>query len=395
MPTNEELIQKAVITTDALASAGKLNPAQSDRFLDYVINETVLRNNARIIRFRNETLEIDKIGIGTRAAFPKTEAKDPGIRRGINTSKVVLQPREVIVPVEIGDNFREVNIEGENVEDHIMKMFATQFANDLEELAIVGDTLGPAIIEGDYKPGGDAAKHVKDGYLALHNGWLRIADDGHSYDAAGANIGLSVFGAMLRQLPTKFRRNKSQLRFFMSPDLSQLYVEKLSTRATALGDQAAGGSAHTPYGVKIVEVPLMDFLPQVVEHTSLGASAVFALRYKNVSNLVIHPQSLDQTPTAPFILGTDYSLDAAAGTITNLDVGIGDGDPIKITYDASPQVLLTHQANFVVGIGRDVRIEKDRDIYAGVNQYCITAKVAVQFEEADAIVKGKNIGQGV
>ena len=60
--TNEELVEKAVITTDALAAAGKLNPAQSEKFLDYVVDETVLKNNARIVRFRNETLEIDKIG---------------------------------------------------------------------------------------------------------------------------------------------------------------------------------------------------------------------------------------------------------------------------------------------------------------------------------------------
>jgi hypothetical protein len=47
-----------------------------------------------------------------------------------------------------------------------------------------------------------------------------------------------------------------------------------------------------------------------------------------------------------------------------------------------------------VGIGRDIRIEKDRDIFKGVNQYAITAKVSVQFEELTAIVKVRNIGLG-
>ncbi|KKL87737.1 hypothetical protein LCGC14_1931700, partial [marine sediment metagenome] len=75
---NKELLEKAVITTDTLAASGKLSPAQSDKFIDYVIDETVLRKNARLIRFRNESLEIDKIGIGRRVAFPKTEAQDPG-----------------------------------------------------------------------------------------------------------------------------------------------------------------------------------------------------------------------------------------------------------------------------------------------------------------------------
>jgi hypothetical protein len=51
--------------------------------------------------------------------------------------------------------------------------------------------------------------------------------------------------------------------------------------------------------------------------------------------------------------------------------------------------------NFIVGIGRDVRIEKDRDIFKGVNQYAITLKVAVQIEELTAAVKTRNVGQGV
>ena len=57
--------------------------------------------------------------------------------------------------------------------------------------------------------------------------------------------------------------------------------------------------------------------------------------------------------------------------------------------------MLTHKNNMIIGIGRDIRIEKDRDIYKGVNQYAITAKVAVEFEEVTAIAKGRNIGTGV
>jgi len=392
---NRELIEKAVITTDALASAGKLNPAQSDKFIDYIVDETVLKNNARVVRFRNETMEIDKIGIGRRAALPKTEAQDPGLRRGINTSKIVLSPREIIVPFEVGDNFKEVALE-ENVEDHIIKMMATQFANDIEELYINADTVGPSILESDYREGGDTAKYVKDKYLALQDGWFRLGDGGHVYDAEGKNIGLSVFNAMLRQMPTKFRRNKAALRWFVSPDLAQIYFEKLSTRATALGDQAAGGAGHSPFGVPMIEVPLLDFLPPVVQHVVLAGTTAVALRYAPVSSVVVTPNTLETTPTTPYILDSDYELVASTGAINRKAGGaINDGQTVKVTYAANPQILLTHQSNFIVGIGRDIRIEKDRDIYKGVNQYAITAKLAVQFEESDALVKGKNIGQGV
>lgn len=393
--TNETLIQKATIIADDLAASGKLNTKQSDKFIDYVVDETVLRDNARIHRFRNESLDIDKIGIGRRAAVPKKEAIDPGVRRGINTSKVTLTPSEIMVPFEIGDNFSEINLEGKQVEEHIVKMFAKQFGNDIEELYMTGNTLGPAAIEDDIFPGGSTTQYVKDSYLALQNGWQLNADNGHVVDAENTNIGLSVFGKAIRNMPTKFRRNKKDLRFFMSSDLAQIYMEKMATRATSAGDSAAQGSVFSPFGVKIVEVPLWDFRPKVVEHVVLPGTTAVSLKNKNIQTVIVLPETLNATPTTPFIEGTDYSVDLAAGTITRIGGSIGDGDTVKVTYESSPQILLTHKSNFIVGIGRDIRIEKDRDIYKGVNQYAITGKVSCNYEEVDALVKVRNIGLGV
>ena len=368
--SNEELVEKAVITTNELAAAGKLNPKQADRFIDYVVDESMLKNNARVVKFRNETMDIDKLGIGKRAALPKAEAADPGLRRSVNTSKVSLQPKTIMVPFEISDEFREINLEGESVEEHIIQMMAKQLANDLEELYIKGDVLGHAAIEADLKDGGSPTQYIKDSYLALQDGWSRLADGANIYDAAGEAVGLHTFGGMLRSMPTKFRRDPSRLRFFMSPDAHQLYMEKLASRATAMGDAAAAGAGHRPFGVPIVPVPLMEFLPQVVEHVQLNGTTQVQLAYGPVSSVSVLPSTLDQTATTAYVDTTDYVVDAASGLINRTGGGaIGDGDTVKVTYSANPQILLTHQMNFIVGIGRDIRIEKDRDVFKGVNQY--------------------------
>jgi len=391
--SNEELVRKAVIVSGDLATSGKLNPKQADRFLDYIIDESVLKNNARIIKFRNEQLDIDKLSLGTRAAVPKAEAVDPGVRRGLTTSQVTLKPQTIMVPFEIGDEFKEINIEGEAVKDHLMKMFGRQLANDTEELALNGDTNGHAVLESVYVDGGDATKYVKDSYLGLFNGWGRLGDGGNAYDAQGASIGLGVFGGMLRKMPTKFRRDKRNLRFFMSSDLAQLYIEKLATRATMLGDKSAEGAAHTPYGVSIVEVPLFDFLPPIVEHVTLTATTVAALRYGPISSVVVTTSTLGTTPESAYTETTDYIIDYTAGTIVRSGAGsaITSGQTVKVTYKANPQILLTHMNNFILGIGRDLRLETDRSIYKGVDQVAITMKLAVEFEEDTAIVKGSNI----
>jgi len=394
--TNEELIQKALILAENLASGGKLNPEQSDKFLDYVFDETMLKNNARMVKIKGEQLQIDKIGVGRRVAVPKEEAKDPGVRRGVSTSKVTLQPRDIMVPLELSDTFKEENIEGDNVEDSIIKMFAKQLANNLEELYIGGDTLGEANVESEIYEGGSDSLYIKDTYLALQDGWLRLADSGNVVDLEGENIGLKVFRKILTALPTKFRRNKNELRWFMPSDLWEVYLEKLSTRATALGDAAAGGGEHRPLGIQAVSVPLMRDNPRVVQHVQLTGTTAVALRYKPISSVVVTTSTLGTSPEAAYVETTDYVIDYTNGTIARDGGGsIGDGDTVKVTYDAEPQVILTHMSNFIVGIGRDVRIERDRDIYKSVNQYAITVKVAVEFEEDTAISKGINIGADV
>jgi len=395
--TNEELLRKAAILLDSLAAGGKLNPKQSNRFIDYVIEETILKDNARIERFTNESLQIDKIGVGRRVMVPHNEAQDPGIRRGVSTSQVTLTPKAVMVPFEIGDLFKQRNIEGENVSDHVVKMMAKAFANNWEELYINGDTVGAAILESDYMDGGDSSRYRKDSLMALFDGWFRLADGGNLFDAEGANVGLSVFGGMIRKMPTKFRRNKKDLRFFISSDLASLYFEKLATRSTPLGDAAAGGSAHAPFGIPLVEVPLLDLLPPIVQHVTLNGTTAAALRYGPISSVVVTKSTLDTAPEDAYTETTDYVVDYTAGTVARSGGGsaIGDGETVKVTFKANPQIVLTHYQNFISAINTAISIEKDRAIYKKVDQYAIHASIACEFEEDEALVKGINIGSSI
>ena len=393
--TNEELIQKAITVIENLGTSGKLNPAQADKFIDYVVDESVMKDNVRVARFRNDELHIDKLGIGKRVMFPAAEYVAPQTRLGVTTSQIKLNPQEVITAFDIGDSFKEVNLEGESVEDHIIKMFAKGWRNDEETLSIAGDSLGQASFEDDVLPGGSTTQHIKDPLLAMYDGWWRRTDGAHLVDAQNTNIGLSVFGQLIRALPQKFRRNKKDLRFFMSSDLAQIYIEKIATRMTKKGDDAAEGETQTPFGIPIVEVPLIDLQPTIVEHVQLNGTTPVTLRYQPFSNEVVHPETLADTPTTAFIKDTDYSVDYTAGTITRIGGAIGDGDVVKVTYQANPQILLTHWQNFIMGIGRDIRIERDRNIHKRANEYVVTGKISVQMEHLDAAAKAYNVGAAI
>lgn len=394
--TNEELIQKAITAAETLATSGKLNPAQSDRFIDWVIDETVLKNNVRVVKFRNEELTIDKIGIGNRVMFPATEYVAPSVRLGVTPSKMTLKPQEVITAFDISDAAKEINIEGDSFEDHVIKMFSTGWGNDQEQLVLNGDVIGQAAIEADILPGGSQTEYIKDELLAMFDGWSRLADGAHLVNAGNVTVGLNVFSAMIRAMPQKFRRNKSQLRFFMSSDLAQIYIEKIATRMTNKGDQAAEGQTQTPFGIPIVEVPLMQLLPTTTQNITMTGTAAQSLRYAPYSNEIVTPSDLAKIPTTPYVKDTDYSVDYTAGTITRIATGaISDAQVVKVTYSANPQILLTHWQNFIMAIGRDIRLERQRNIHKRANEYVVTGKVDCQIEELDAIVKAYNVGANI
>jgi hypothetical protein len=404
--TNEALIallvSKGIIATGDLGTGGKLNDAQSDRFIDFVIDETGLNTMGRVVRFRNENLNIDKIGVHSRVTVPAEEARDPAVRRGVNTSQVVLTPCELMTPFEISTNFMEHNIEGESVEDTVVRLMATQMGNDVEGLYIEGDTLGRAALESDLFEGGDTTRYIKDSLMAKLNGFLRQADSANLVDVDGAAISPNVFSQMLQSMPNKFRRNRRDLVFLVPDDLEQQYRERVSTRATGAGDAALNGQANLrPFGVELMPVSLWPMNTPVVEHiTFTGSGSTVALRYNNLvsGSDVVTDITLDKVPTTPYVgAGTDYTFDATAGTITHGGGGsaIGATATVKITYDAGPQIILTPRSNLIFAIGRDITIERDRDIFARLNQWAITTKVDVKFEEISAVVKAYNVASAL
>jgi hypothetical protein len=183
----------------------------------------------------------------------------------------------------------------------------------------------------------------------------------------------------------------------MAMDVEQNWREKVSSRATAQGDRALTSTDRIPvFGVPMVPVPLLEAEPMVVEHFTLSHPQTATLRYENVSSVVVTRQALGKTPETPYLLTTDYTVDATAGSVTTVGGGAFDPGPtdVKITYRSESQMMLCDMNNLIMGIGRDVRMEQDRDIFKSVNQFAITTKIAVQVEEVTATVKGINIGLG-
>jgi len=279
MATQEEILSKAnEVTTSVVgnASGGLLNAEQANRFLDFVVDQSVLMQNSRVVRMRASSMDIDKMSVGTRLMQKATEATNDGTNAAVTFSKVSLSSVKLRLDWEISTESLEDNIEGASLEDHIAQVMARQTANDLDDLLINGNTSSA------------------NGLLKALDGFVKLAlASGTTVDEAGDNVSRSVFDRVLRNLPNKYLQRRNELRFFTGPGVVQDAIYSLgnpnsATEASAgapspgstTGDLAflqgamranggAGSTGLAPFGIPLVEVPLM---PETVSGDYSGAA---------------------------------------------------------------------------------------------------------------------------
>ena len=279
MTTQQEILSKAdEVTTSVVGndSGGLMKPAQSNRFIDFVIDQSVLMQNARVVRMRTPQMEIDKLSVGTRLLAKATEATDDGANAAVTFSKVSLSTVKLRLDWAISTESLEDNIEGASLEDHIAQVMARQTDNDMDDLFTNGNTASSNTL------------------LKALDGFVKLAKaSGHTVDEAGNNVSRATFDRVLRNLPTKYLQRRNELKFFSGSGVVQDTIYSLgnpnsATAATAgapapasiVGEMAflqggmrsnggAGSTGISPFGIPLVEVPLM---PETVSGDYSGAA---------------------------------------------------------------------------------------------------------------------------
>lgn len=226
LKSNRAIIAKAAIDTSTIATYGKLNPEQSDKFIDYMVDNSPFMKDIQTIKMSGPEYDLDFIGVSSRIIRKGQEATAPTNQAGVTTLTKRLTSTEIILPQDISFSFLEDNIERGNAEDHIAKLLATQFGNDVCDLAINGDTTASGDDEDFLKIGDGFIKKAK-ASLAVH-----VFDTNASVDYKGV-----VFGGMLDKLPNKHKVNLGELRYYVSPNVASAYIEQLTTRQTAWADE--------------------------------------------------------------------------------------------------------------------------------------------------------------
>lgn len=252
--SNAELAKRADLAiSDLTSNGGLLNPTQANAFIDMVVEQPTILNQARVVRMPAPSHKINRLGFGSRIMKAAPQGTSPfaaddgsndrilaaADRSAPTTSQITLTSKEVMAEVHLPYELLEDNIEGQSFETHVMRLIAERAAEDFEEWALQADTAS-----------GDA-------YLALNDGLLKAATT-NVVDNLSAGISPDLFESALLTMPQKYLRNLSTLRQFIPVADTIKYRANVAKRATGYGDSALTDSGElVAYGVPVQASPLM------------------------------------------------------------------------------------------------------------------------------------------
>ncbi|KKK96837.1 hypothetical protein LCGC14_2658760 [marine sediment metagenome] len=300
MKTNKQLLsRKQQIEKMISLPTITLAAEEADRFIDYIVDESVMKNKARIVKMNKETQNIRALGLGTGdflhpgATFSTSEYK-----KTLSHNKIALVTQKVRGCIAIFDDDLEDNIEADAFADHLMKMVAKQIANELDIAFWIGDTgSGNAYGDTDIKSLWDGWRfRIANGdtsgdtyYNAVSGGAtvLDATDSGSFIVESPSRIAMVEktapynwefkYNKMLATLASKYKvGGLSNLAFYSNDLVVQNYIEALSARSTIMGDNAILGKSPIQYGmVPIVSCPNMSTTmagdTQATEKATTGA----------------------------------------------------------------------------------------------------------------------------
>ena len=253
-------------------NGGVLNPEQSRQFIDYIWDEMVLANDGRRVVMRANTMELDKVRVGSRLVAKATQAEDTGSNSAPAFTKIELTTTKFRLDYELSAESLEDNIEGQALEDHIVRLMATQFGNDLEDIAINGRPASSG--NGTYNNtlAGFIRQTLDTSYEGAHEAAAAAATMTGIWDNGSTSttpLSLEAIEAVYNALPRKFKARRQDLKFYMnSKHLQELISalravgsvpEQVATRVIDGVLPQIGGPAGAQYlifGLPVLEVPL-------------------------------------------------------------------------------------------------------------------------------------------
>ncbi|MCK5744276.1 MAG: phage major capsid protein [Caldisericia bacterium] len=388
MITNEELLSKSAVTSSTFATRIGLSTEDADRFIDYIIDASFLKDNARVERMKSNTKKLVRLGIGEEVLRPGTYGTGQENSVSVTTEQITLTSKTMKAVVPIADDAMMDNIEGDAFADHLMRMVANQIGNQLEYAYLMGE---------------DTEDETKNHIWEQVNGWYpRAITGGHVVDCTtfdDRNIDEGKLSRAIKTLNSKYRGSRENLRFIMSDDLYQDFVEVIGNRTTPLGDDAITGGPLLSFG-RIPLAPcalLPNNLPVAV---ASGASSTLSADASTEDVVITVTDGTSFSAGQKVTIGSGAKQevreieskstnDLTLAVALEYDHATGE-DALEVSLDGTFTILCDY-SNLILGIQQDINIETERRATEGVTYFVVSLRCDCALENPDAIVTLKDL----
>jgi len=214
-------MQKADFTISHLTTNnGELLPGKAKKFIQLAIKKAKMFPLMNVYGIAQQKQKLNKIRFADRVlkAGASGVALAQGDRVRPNMSEVELDSQMFKMEVLIDEEVFEDNIEGPGLRNTIMQMLGGAIARDMEWIVINGDTTST------------------DPALAKLDGIIQQTTS-HTVDAADTNVTVDMLQSVKTALPTEYRDDPRDQRFFTNYRVEDEFGKIAADRATPLGDK--------------------------------------------------------------------------------------------------------------------------------------------------------------
>lgn len=234
----QEQILKAITTS----SGGQLSAENAKKFINTTVDQTPFLKKISTVQMTASTRNIDTLGVQSRQIRGAAQGSTPTKISTADFARRTLETKTGKLPYDVSFEFLEENIEEKDADATLQTVFATQFGNDLLDMACNGDeSLAATITDAGENGLDDTTGLTQDDhtFLRINNGWRKLfkAEDSgvHLVDLKALTTWKARFAAVLAALPAKWKKDLNKLSWIMNPNDYEEYKQEIGGTAADLG----------------------------------------------------------------------------------------------------------------------------------------------------------------
>jgi len=354
------MTQKKEIMKSLIALPGAtLSAEEAERFITYVWDQSVLKNNARKVVMESATKNIRGIGLTTRILKPASTFSQSDYLQEFSDNLIQLNSKHFRAAVVIFDtDLEDVNVgTPEEFKSALMNMVTAKLANEIEEICWIGDT---------HSLSGFGATDAR----SLVDGWRYQLD----HSQASEDYVNDVTGSAIIL------------------DASNTVTAKVDDFDLTVTDGIAEQSAAAPYLWEYKYSKMLQYMPSVYKRLGLAN-----FRFFNSDQITDnYMAALEARGVLPSNTGLDAALPEKYRLVpivsmplmpTTMKIDTTDAQKEALKSDGTmTDALLTWNQNLVVGIQREIKVEPARSAADEATIFFYSLRMDVAIEDIHGCV---------